>query len=118
MNSIFMNDRYTCQSDNTRVMYPHVEIARKEVQVKQELKKAGKEQPRKLNLKPISAQSKQLRQGIVSRMQKSYNTAVTSFNGQMQKMVGLVMLQMVLANFGTIIYGISQEILPIWLEQI
>ena len=85
MNSVFMNDRYTCQSDNTRVMYPHVEIARKEVQVKQELKKAGKEQPRKLNLKPISAQSKQLRQGIVSRMQKSYNTAVTSFNGQMQK---------------------------------
>ena len=85
MNSIFMNDRYTCKSDNTRVMYPHVEVARKEVQVKQELKKAGKLPEKKLNLKPISAQSKQLRQGIVSRMQKSYNAAVTSFNGQMKK---------------------------------
>ena len=84
MNSVFGNG-YTCPSDNTRVMYPHVEIARKEVQVKQELKKAGKLPEKKLDLKPISAQSRQLRQGIVSRMQKSYNAAATSFNGQMKK---------------------------------
>ncbi len=85
MNSIFNNDRYTCQSDNTRVMYPHVEIARKEVQVRQDLKKAGKLPKKKLDLKPVSQQSQRLRQGIVSRMQKSYNAAATSFNGQMQK---------------------------------
>jgi len=84
MNSVFGNG-YTCPSDNTRVMYPHVEIARKEVQVKQDLKKAGKLPEKKLDLKPVSAQSKQLRQGIVSRMQKSYNAAATSFNGQMKK---------------------------------
>ena len=84
MNSVFGNG-YTCPSDNTRVNYAHIEVAKKEVQVKQELKKAGKEQPRKLNLKPISAQSQKLRAGIVNRMQKSYNAALTSFNGQMQK---------------------------------
>ena len=84
MNSVFGNG-YTCPSDNTRVMYPHVEIAKKEVQINQELKKAGKLPEKKLDLKPVSAQSKQLRQGIVSRMQKSYNAAATSFNGQMKK---------------------------------
>lgn len=84
MNSVF-GERYTCQSDNTRVMYPNLEVTKKEVQIKQELKKAGKLQEKKLEFKPVSAQSRQLRQNIVSKMQKSYNAAATSFNEQMQK---------------------------------
>ena len=85
MNSVFGNDRYTCKSDNTRVMYPHLETTKKEVQIKHELRQAGKLKEPKLKLKPISAQSKRLRQGIVIRMQKNYNSAVASFNTQMKK---------------------------------
>lgn len=84
MNSVFGNG-YTCPSDNTRVNYSHVEFARKEVEVKQEIKKAGKEPVKKLNLKPVSAQSQKLRAGIVNRMSRSYNAALGSFNTQMQK---------------------------------
>lgn len=84
MNSVFGNG-YTCPSDNTRVNYAHLEATRVEVKAKQELKKAGKLQEKKLDLKPVSAQSKKIRAGIVSRMQKSYNSAVGSFNGQMKK---------------------------------
>ncbi len=83
-NSVFGNG-YTCPSDNTRVNYAPIEFAKREVQVKQDLKKAGKLPEKKLDLKPISAQSQKLRAGIVNRMQKSYNAALTSFNGQMKK---------------------------------
>lgn len=85
MNSVFNSDRYACKSDNTRVMYTHLETTKKEVQIKQELRKAGKLKEPKLEFKPVSAQSKRLRQGIVIRMQRNYNSAITSFNNQMKK---------------------------------